>query len=230
MPVTRIVAEAGSCHLNSLPTAKKLIDAAADAGAWAVKFQWLDEGSVESGNNAGIFIPEKWIPRLKAHADKQGVELFFSCFGVPAIIEWKMGVLARDGIKYMKFAFPQRHLHNLHDLSYDLFKETFISHSPMDLLPDHPTLRRLYCHSVHGQAVYPVETWLDWEGIFPPFHGFSDHSKGKMQAIQALIQGATILEKHIRLDDTPMSIPDARIAIPPSVLSEICEHARLPNV
>jgi sialic acid synthase SpsE len=92
-----IIAEAGVNHNGDLATAKKLIDAAADAKVDAVKFQILTAKGLYV-KNAGTFtrewgemhdiyevwkkteVPDFWIPELVAHCKQRGVIFFSSVF------------------------------------------------------------------------------------------------------------------------------------------------------
>lgn len=55
--------------------------------------------------------------------------------------------------------------------------------------------------------------------------GFSDHTIGHTAAITAVALGATILEKHVKLDDDKTSV-DASFSLPVSELSRYVEFAR----
>src|SRR3989344_722621 len=92
-----IVAEAGVNHNGDLNTAKKMIDAAADAGVDAVKFQTLTADGLYV-KNAGHFttewgekhdiyevwkkteVPSFWIPELASYCKSKGVIFFSSVF------------------------------------------------------------------------------------------------------------------------------------------------------
>ena len=93
-------------------------------------------------------------------------------------------------------------------------------------LPENDRLSTLYCHSIHGEPVYPVIEELDFTGLFQypgspqsrafGFTGFSSHCLNQEQPIRAIKQGATVVEVHMKLEDTPLSIPDSRFSLLPA--------------
>ena len=211
----RFIAEVGSCHLNDLRIARRFIREAKKAGAWAVKFQWIDEGSTESEHNANIFLPESWIPELKKEADKQDINLFFSAFGH---VDVKMDKVAGYGIRHMKFPFSQRRENWLHGMrATQKFDEVFVTVNVEDRehIADDPKMTVLYT------ATSPLPSGDDFRVLYPPpyevdfgfldhrlgFDGFSDHTLGIRQTLRAVAAGCIVIEKHCRLDSTPMWVP-----------------------
>src|SRR6185295_7116565 len=88
MTHTLIIAEAGSSHDNDLQKAYRLIEAAKECGADAVKFQWTSRAAfMAERRGLGLVVasmyqdylekPVSWLESLKAHADKVGIE--FMC-------------------------------------------------------------------------------------------------------------------------------------------------------
>ena len=232
----RVIAEVGSNHGNDFKTAKQFIKMAKRSGCSAVKFQWIDEGSVESTNNAGIFMPEAWIERLLEYGIMVGFPVFFSCFGD---VDRKMLSLAHLGCKMMKFPFSQRHdIANIQQALL-LFNEVFVSTAPMDKweLPEHDRLRVLYCHSFHGQPIYPVVEELNFQGLWGPsifptidFDGLSSHCLDVGQVERAIKQGARVVEVHMKLEDTPLTIPDSRFSLLPHQVERITYGRGVPYV
>lgn len=241
MSECRIIAEVGSCHGNSYKTAKQLIKTAKSVGCAAVKFQWIDEGSVESKNNANVFMPPDWPERLIEYGNIIGIPVFFSCFGHACLkdVSRKMIALAGFGCKMMKFPFPQRFDTESIEQALLLFSEVFVSTGVMDkwILPEHDRLKTLYCHSIHDQPVYPVVEELNFNGLFTPsffyppiaFDGFSSHCLDEGQVCRAINHGASIVEVHMKLEDSPLSIPDSRISLVPQQVERIVHHAKVGN-
>ena len=215
MTKCRFIAEVGSCHLNDLGIAKQFIREARKAGAWAVKFQWIDEGSTESEHNAHIFLPESWIPELKKEADKQDIHLFFSVFGE---VDEKMDKLAGYDIKHMKFPFSQRRENRLHGMrAAQKFDEVFVTVNVEDRghIADDPKMTVLYTAATpmalgdDFRVLYPppYEVAFDFLDYRTPFHGLSDHTLGIRQTLKAVAAGCTVIEKHCRLDSTTLWVP-----------------------
>jgi sialic acid synthase SpsE len=92
-----IIAEAGVNHNNNFELAKRLVDAAVEAKADAIKFQLLtadglyvkDAGKFELKNGKTIDLhdiwektemPTSWIPKLHAYCQKKGIIFFCSIF------------------------------------------------------------------------------------------------------------------------------------------------------
>ncbi len=95
-----IIAEAGVNHNGDFGLAMELVDAAADAGADAVKFQTFDAGKLASRNVPKaeyqkkttdstesqlemlrkLELPKAWHADLKVHADKRGIEFLSTAF------------------------------------------------------------------------------------------------------------------------------------------------------
>jgi sialic acid synthase SpsE len=96
-----VIAEAGSNHNGSRETALKLIDAAADAGADAVKFQTFEAKRLYPKNAgksdylkdetpifdiiAAMEMPREWLPALQAHAHARGLAFISSPFHEEAV-------------------------------------------------------------------------------------------------------------------------------------------------
>lgn len=68
---------------------------------------------------------------------------------------------------------------------------------------------RLYCI-----PKYPIPYMICFDNLFPRFHGFSDHSLGFDQTLEAIYAGAKIIEKHVTLIKPDIFCPDSRFALP----------------
>jgi sialic acid synthase SpsE len=81
-----VIAEAGSNFNQSMDTALRLIDVAADAEADAVKFQlFLADVLYPNGGELydifkSIELNVDWLPKLKQHATDRGIQLLASAF------------------------------------------------------------------------------------------------------------------------------------------------------
>ena len=109
---TFIVAEAGANHNRDFGLAKKLINAAALAGADAVKFQSFTSETLYVKNTPDfacykninklikdIELPHGWQKDLKLYCDDQGVEFVSTPFD-----KWAIDELYNLGVKRLKIA------------------------------------------------------------------------------------------------------------------------------
>ncbi|GAF77132.1 unnamed protein product, partial [marine sediment metagenome] len=75
---TFIIAEAGSNHNGDLKLAKKLIDAASDAGADAIKFQLFTDEELSSNKKTKTILKKfefkrNWIGDLSTYCKKKNI-------------------------------------------------------------------------------------------------------------------------------------------------------------
>ena len=109
---TFIIAEAGSNHNRNFGQALALIDAAAEAGADAVKFQTYSSETLYSQHTPDFYnyknitqlikdieLPREWQKDLKAYCDDLGIEFMSSPFDEKAVDE-----LVALGVKRIKIA------------------------------------------------------------------------------------------------------------------------------
>ena len=109
---TFVIAEAGANHDRNFNQALKLIDAASDAGASAVKFQTYSSETLYSKHTpdfAGyknipklikdIELPREWQKDLKQYCDEQNIEFMSTPFDEQAVDE-----LVGLGVKRLKIA------------------------------------------------------------------------------------------------------------------------------
>lgn len=78
-----VILDVGSNHRGSLDLALRQIEAAKECGADAVKFQlYTYEELYGLPGKADYELPRDWIPKLKEHADKVGIEFMCTAFSV----------------------------------------------------------------------------------------------------------------------------------------------------
>src|SRR5947207_1968015 len=110
-----VIAEAGANHNRDLGTAKELIDAAADAGVDAVKFQTYTGSGLYSAKTPrfeylkderspaelldSLALPREWQPELADYARSRGIAFFSTPFDDDAVES-----LAAIGVPAMKIA------------------------------------------------------------------------------------------------------------------------------
>lgn len=246
-----VIAEAGSNHHRDLGTARRLIDAAADAGADAVKFQTYSGASLYSTkaprfDYLGAFadkpphqlleeisLPRDWQPLLASHCRERGIEFLSSPFDVQAVAE----LVALD-VAAMKVA------------SFELVDLDFIRHvgstgRPVILSTGMATLGEiedalhaarqggtndvvlLQCASVYPSParIMNLRAIQTMKAAFGVPVGLSDHTLGIHVALGAVALGANVLEKHFTLDRSHPG-PDSAFAVEPSELRDLVSQLR----
>lgn len=246
---TVVIAEAGSNHNGDLDLAKQLIDAAADAGADAVKFQVFraeelyveDSGGVEYlADERSIYdiiesmeIPYEWIPKLHRYCRENGVYFMATPFDERSAAELEDYVPAWKVASYTSSHHPfLRHLARTDKpiiMSTGAHELEEVRDS-VDVLKDAGAEELVLLQCV---AAYPtpleeinvkvIET-LGQEFDVPA--GLSDHTTDPVTAPSAAVAlGASVVEKHFTLDRT-MKGPDHQFALEPAELEEMVTAIR----
>ena len=226
MARTFVIAEAASAHDRDFGKAKRLIDAAALAGADAVKFQfWSNATHLAHRRNAQSYLsaylryalPVQWLPRLRAHAESRGLE--FMC---TAFLPEDIAVVA-PFVKRFKVS------------SFEAFDTAFLNaHAPFDkpmiisvgmagdppfsfMTSTHGDAEYLHCVSAYPTPISELNLAVIHRSKFDPFRrvdhrwyaGLSDHTGCIETGGIAVAAGALILEVHMKLEDTDPANPDA---------------------
>jgi len=227
-----IIAEAGSNFNQSLDTARRLIDVAADAGANAVKFQLFraDVLYPNGGEVHDIFksieLDSNWVPLLDRHARERGVAFLASAFDMDSV-----DVLEAVGTPAHKIASSETA--NLAFVHYvaSKGKPVIISTGMCDMVDVEEAVN--VCLGVGNRqvillqcgAMYPLPPDLANLRVVASFAdrfccpvGFSDHTLGQAAAVAAIGLGATVFEKHFTLDRKSKG-PDHFYALEPGELN-----------
>lgn len=214
-----IIAEAGSSWDCDLYKALKLIDAAKECGADAVKFQWtsdaykmaqrrqlgLAEESAYGMYKKYLQYHPDFLNRFKEHCDSVGIEFMCTTYLIEDI-----ATIAPLVKRFKVSAFESKW--ELFVAAHEEFgKAVIISQNPgsrMDYwryIKHNLTIETLHCISKYPTPLEDVG--LGW--IKDDEHqGFSDHTANVLTGAAAVAAGARIIESHIRLEDTPSSNPD----------------------
>ena len=250
-----IVAEAGVNHNGDIETAHRLVDAARDAGADAVKFQFFDADRLVSVSTPCCAYQEStgkktegqraMLKRLELHADdlrslKQraqelGIEFLATPFGLP---ELRILVEQLD-ISAIKLASTD--LSNVPLLlaaartGRPLILSTGAgSPEEIDRAVDRAgslgaTNRIILLHCVSS---YPTPLDKARLGTIPALRmryrvpvGFSDHTVETMTGFCAILAGAMVLEKHLTLDREGVG-PDHSFSLEPDQFATYVAEAR----
>ncbi len=248
-----VIAEAGVNHNGDLELARRLVDAAADAGADAVKFQTFRAealaapaapkaayqaeatGGAESqlemlrGLELG---PEAW-DELKRRADTRGL-LFLSAPFDHGSVE----LLDRIGVAAFKIASPDVTnvplLENVGRRGRPVILSTGLAdmaevEAAVDVLRRAGAADLVVLHCVSEYPAQPADANLRAmatmaDRLGVPV-GFSDHTEGTEVALAAVALGACILEKHFTLDRS-LPGPDHRASLEPDDLAAFVRAIR----
>jgi len=226
-----VIAEVGSNFNQSLDTAFRLIDVAADAGASAVKFQLFRADILypNGGKMNEIFrsieLNPDWVPILDKHSRERGIQFLASAFDTGSI-----DLLESISIRAHKIASSETT--NLGFLHYVATKgkPMIISTGMCDFVDIEEAVN--VCTSTGNQQIallqcgtmYPLPIELANLKVIPKIAqrfccpvGFSDHTLGISAATTAIGLGSVVFEKHFTLDRGSEG-PDHFYALEPSEL------------
>lgn len=224
-----IIAEAGSNHDRNLDTALALVDAAADAGCDAVKFQTFMGSDIAAGGNskltalpeefsrwgknlqdlyANCALPKDFHKPIAERAAERGIIFFSSPFS-----EWAVDFLVELGVPALKIA------------SFELVHLPLIRHAASSGLPliistgmaglgdieraleavdagGGREVALLHCGSNYplGAESAHLSAMETLRRAFGVPVGYSDHTLGSSVPIAAAALGANVFEKHFTLD------------------------------
>ena len=243
-----IIAEIGSNHNQDFSLACKSIDAAADAGVDAVKFQTFRAADHYSKKSPGfgyldntdthkliraLELDRSWQEKLQRHAESRGVAFFSSPCDSDAIAG-----LAKPDVPAYKVA------------SFDLTDDVLIGEmaavgKPLVLSTGMATWADIQfaidaSRKVGNEQIvllqctslYPAPARLSnlhamaaMRGAFGTLVGYSDHTMGGHIVLAAIAMGACVIEKHFTLDRN-LPGPDHRFAIEPHEMTELMKQIR----
>lgn len=233
-----VIAEIGVNHNGNLDLAKKLVIAAKEAKADAVKFQTFsaemlaslgtpkvayqreygDETESHYEMLRSLELTERDHFELKAFCEKIGVEFM----STPYDLESARFLDVILGVKRFKVASADLVDEALHKYISKTGKPSIVS-TGMSTLGEIERTMSIYGESckervtlLHCTSNYPckdgsvnLRTLKTLEKAFGVKVGFSDHSEGSTAAIIAIAYGAHVIEKHLTLDKD-MKGPDHR--------------------
>lgn len=250
-----IIAEAGVNHNGSLALAKRLVDAAKDAGADAVKFQTFSPNRLATAQApkadyqrratgrqgsqldmlTSLALSESDFRVLQAHCRRRGILFLSSAFDLPSV-----DFLAKLRLPFFKI--PSGEITNLPYLKKigTLRKKVLLStgmstlkevRAAVDVLvqsgtpPGHITV-------LHCTSQYPASFAEANLRVLPLLAkvcgttvGYSDHTPGFEAAAAAVALGARVIEKHLTLD-TRMKGPDHAASLDPQGFERLVHVVR----
>lgn len=248
-----IIAEAGVNHNGNLETAKKLVDAAAAAGADAVKFQTFKAENLVCKDACKAEYQMETTDREESQFDMlKKLEL------TSEMHEKLMEYCRQKEIMFLSTPFDIESLHYLVELgvniiklpsgeitNYPLLREAGKTHKKIILSSGMSTLNEVRdavkilrdsgseeVTVLHCNTEYPtpygdvnLRAMLTMETELGINVGYSDHTQGIEVPIAAAALGATVIEKHFTLD-RDMEGPDHKASLEPGELMRMVEGIR----
>ncbi len=253
---TFIIAEAGVNHNGSRDTAFRLIDAAKEAGADAVKFQSFKAVSLvskkaekaeyqkqtTSSNESQYEMIKKLELSLKDHHKliayclKKEIQFLSSPFDLDSI-----DLLNELGLEIFKIPSGEiinlPYLRKIGKFNKNVILSTGMSalgeiEDAIDVLVENGTDREkitvLQCNTEYPTPYEDVnlKAMLTIKNAFNVKVGYSDHTKGIEVPIAAVALGAEVIEKHFTLDRN-MEGPDHKASLEPNELKQMVESIRI---
>lgn len=243
-----LVAEIGSNHDQDFDKALRLIDAAADAGVDAVKFQTFRASQHYSRRTPGfsylggqdtfaliesLELDRSWQGRLLQHANERGVEFFSSPCDVEALAE--LDALGVPTHKLASFDLPDVGLvAAMARTGKPIVLSTGMA-TWMDIqlalaamaAEGNDQAILLQCTSLYPAppALANLRAMASMRAAFGTLVGYSDHTMGDTVCIASVALGACFIEKHFTLDRSDAG-PDHSFAMEPDELAVMVHRIR----
>lgn len=241
-----IIAEISGNHLGSLDNAHKLIEAAWQSGADAVKLQCYEPQTITIDCDKPDFIvkdgpwkgrtlydlykeahtPFAWFPILFRHAHSLGITIFASVFDNKSV-----DILAGLDCPAYKIASFEIVDTPLIEYAASKGKPLIISTGMAtyaEILAARDAARKVpvcILHCVSGYPTPEAEANLARMATYRGIVGLSDHSQGDLIPIVATAMGAHVIEKHLCLSRS-MGGPDAAFSMEPNEFKSMVDKVR----
>ena len=219
-----VIAEIGGNHNGSAQTAYRMVEAAAKAGAHAVKFQTFKAELLVHPSTEPLPLVRKSYKtqlerfksleldgaayeRILAMCDELGVDFITSTFDLPTLERFAPLMpaikIASGDLTYRQLLETAARTGKPVILSTGMSNPDEVTRAA-SLLP-HDRLALLHCVSI-----YPLPDELANLGAIPAMKklwpditiGYSDHARGIEACVAAVALGARVIEKHFTLDKT----------------------------
>ncbi len=249
-----IIAEAGVNHNGSLDLALRLVEAASEAGADAVKFQtFCADELVVPGAEKAAYQKDRtgngdqygMLKQLELSVDdyevivkrcnQLGIEFMSTAFDICSL-----DLLVRLGVRRLKIPsgeitnFPLIRAHAQKNLpiilSTGMSTLTEVSDA-VDAITDElgpdPDLTLLHCTSNYPTPLQDVHlnAMHTLKNEFGFPVGYSDHTQGILAALAAVSAGAEVIEKHLTLD-RKLPGPDHEASVEPDEMHNLVNSIR----
>ncbi len=250
-----VVAELSANHNQSLDRAVRILEAAKDAGADAIKLQTytadtmtirsdreyfrIGGGTLWDGRTlhelyAEAYTPWEWQPKLKQAADDLGLDFFSSPFDATAVdfLE-SIGVVAYKVASFEIVDLPL--IEKMARTGKPLIMSTGMA-TIEEIQEAMETVRRagakeialLKCTSAYPSPAEEMNLRAipELAKRFEVPVGLSDHSSGVAVAVAAVALGACIVEKHLTLSRADQG-PDSAFSLEPEEFKAMVDAVRM---
>jgi pseudaminic acid synthase len=248
-----IIAEMSGNHQGSFENALRLLERCAESGADAFKLQTYTADSltvnstrkeyiVEAGPWKGRTLydlyseghtPREWVEPLIRRGRELGIAVFSSPFSIDDVDFLENLDVPAYKIASFEINFEQLFLHIAKTNKPIIFSTGLATLSEINaactLLNNAGTndFSILKCTTSYPAKLQDLNlTTIEYlaKKYAVPI-GFSDHTEGFVASVSAVALGATIIEKHVKLDDDNTSV-DSTFSLPVSGLSDFVKHCR----
>ena len=251
---TYIIAEMSGNHNMDYNRAVKIVEAAAEAGADAIKLQTYTADTITLNSDAPCFqitqgtlwdgttlhklyeeayTPWDWQPKLKELANSLGMDCFSSPFDFTSV----------DFLE--KMDVPAYKIASFEITDIPLIKKVASTGKPVIISTGIATIEDIElalktCKEAGNENVillkcssaYPapcesinLNTMVDMADKFGCIMGLSDHTMGSVVSIAAVAMGAKVIEKHLTLARADGGV-DAAFSMEPQEFKEMVEGIR----
>lgn len=252
---TYIIAEMSGNHNMSYDRAVRILHAAKDCGADAIKLQTytadtitldsdksyfqIKQGTIWDGTTLynlykNAFTPWDWQPKLKAIADDIGLDLFSSPFDSTSV-----DFLERMNVPAYKVA-------SFEITDIPLIRKIAKKGKPIIISTGIATLADIElavktCKAVENDNIillkccsaYPspfedinLKTMVNMADTFDCIVGLSDHTMGDIVAVASVALGARVIEKHLTLSRADGGV-DADFSMEPNEFKQMVDSIRI---
>jgi sialic acid synthase SpsE len=232
-----VIAELGTAHNGEIAKAKEMIQAACEAGADCVKFQWVIADEILHPNTGDVELPGGRIPLyerfkqlelppefyadVKEYAESKGLLFLCTPFGLKSArllkkISPKMVKVASPELNYTALLQEIGGWRLLAILSTGVSKLADIEDALAALGKSCPACL-LHCVTAYPapEEDYNLKVLGSLRAVFGLPVGISDHSMDpELVPLLGFCQGARVIEKHFCLSRSDPGLDD-RFALPP---------------
>ena len=235
-----IIAEIGINHDGDFDKAIRLIEAAAAAGADAVKFQTYQTPKLVSSGSEyfellrSFELTAKQYETLFKHAQDHKIDAFSACFDEASAAMWNdfdtpAFKIASGDITHHRLLQILASYNKPLILSTGASSIQDISEALDCMQRVNPNVQVALLHCVSKYPTPPSEANLECMktlGAFGRVVGFSDHTEGLTVPLAAVARGVLLIEKHFTLNKADDG-PDHKLSADPAEMAELVRLSKI---